>query len=195
MQFDQSQTHINLMRAFAGESQARNRYTFAAGQCRAKGLYLLERLFLFTADQEKEHAELFYGYLSSLNGRNIPIDAAYPVGNYEEIGLLLRDAEHNEMEEFASAYPSFAEAAKSEGFQAVGILFEKIAQIEKTHADRFARYAQLLEEGRLFREGSEAAWMCLNCGHVHYGLEAPGICPVCRHEQGYFVRAAGALLG
>ena len=195
MQFDLSQTHINLMRAFAGESQARNRYTFAAGQCSAKGLYLLERLFLFTAGQEKEHAELFYGYLSSLNGRNITIDAAYPVGNYEEIGLLLRDAEHNETEDFASAYPAFAEVAKSEGFQAVGILFDNIAKIEKTHADRFARYAQLMEEGRLFREGSETAWMCLNCGHVHYAAEAPGICPVCRHEQGYFVRADGALLG
>lgn len=188
MNFDQSMTHLNLMRAFAGESQARNRYTFAAGQCRAQKLAVLERLFLFTAGQEKEHAELFYGRLASLNGRNIAIQADYPVGNYQEPLALLKDARHNELQEYSHDYRMFGETARQEGFQDVAALFEMIAEIEKIHADRFGRYAQLMEEGRLFREEQETAWFCLNCGHVHYGTEAPGVCPVCRHEQGYFVR-------
>ena len=194
MKFEESQTHVNLMRAFAGESQARNRYTFAAGQCRAKGLYVLEQLFLFTAGQEKEHAELFYGYLSSLNGRNIDIQAAYPVGNWQDVLQLLKDAEHNEMQEYSHDYRLFAEAAKQESFEAIAALFSNIAEIEKTHAERFARYAQMLESGRLFREAEGTAWICLNCGHVHYGADAPGSCPGCKHEQGYFVRAECAML-
>lgn len=190
MDFMESQTHVNLMRAFAGESQARNRYTFAAGQCRAKGLYVLERLFLYTAGQEKEHAELFYGHLAVMNGQNIGIQADYPVGNYENPLELLRDAQHNEMQEYSHDYRLFSEMAKQEGFQPVGILFANVAAIEKTHSDRFARYAELMESGRLFREETETAWLCLNCGHIHYAKEAPANCPVCRHEQGYFVRAA-----
>lgn len=194
MNFPESQTHLNLMRAFAGESQARNRYTFAAGQCRARGLYVLERLFLYTAGQEKEHAELFYGHLAALNGQNITIHADYPVGNYEQPIDLLRDAQHNEMQEYSHDYRLFAEAAKQEGFQSVEYLFSKIAEIEKTHSDRFGRYAEWMEGGRLFREETETAWLCLNCGHVHYGKEAPNNCPVCRHEQGYFVRGGAALV-
>ncbi len=188
--FETSLTHVNLMRAFAGESQARNRYTFAAGQCRAQQLPVLERLFLFTAGQEKEHAELFYGRLASLNGKNISLgDAAYPIGNYTEPLALLRDAQHNEMQEYDHDYKLFADTARQENFPEIAALFQMIAAIEKTHSDRFARYAALLEQGNLFREPTETAWLCLNCGHVHTAAEAPARCPVCQHEQGYFVRA------
>lgn len=187
--FEESRTHENLMRAFAGESQARNRYTFAAGQCAAKGLHVLSRLFLFTAGQEKEHAELFYNHLAPLNGRNIAIEAEYPVGNYPDPIALLKDAQHNEMQEYSHDYRLFSEIAQQEGFADIAALFRLIAQIERTHADRFAHYARLVESGQLFKENQSCAWVCLNCGHVHIGESAPESCPVCAHQQGYFVRA------
>ncbi len=187
--FEESRTHENLMRAFAGESQARNRYTFAAGQCAEKKLIVLERLFLFTAGQEKEHAELFYNHLAPLNGRNIAIEAEYPVGNYPDPLALLKDAQHNEMQEYSHDYRLFSETAQQEGFDEIAALFRLIAQIERTHSERFAQYARWLEAGQLFKDAPSTAWLCLNCGHIHTGGSAPEICPVCRHEQGYFVRA------
>lgn len=188
MKFDESITHLNLMRAFAGESQARNRYTFAAGQCAAQKLFVLQRLFLYTADQEKEHGEIFYGYLAEMNGRNVEIHADYPIGNYADAPSLLREAQHNEMQEYSHDYRQFSEIARQEGFQAIATSFKNIAEIEKTHSDRFGRYLDMLESGRLFADSQEIGWVCLHCGHVHYGTKAPEICPVCRHEQGYFVR-------
>ena len=188
MKFEESITHVNLMRAFAGESQARNRYTFAAGQCAAQHLFVIERLFAYTAGQEKEHAEIFYNYLAPLNGKNITLDAAYPVGNYTDPASLLRDAQHNEMQEYSHDYREFSDIARSEGFINIADSFQRIAEIEKTHADRFGRCLALLESGRLFCEGQETGWLCLNCGHVHYAAGAPEICPVCHHEQGYFMR-------
>lgn len=187
--FEESRTHENLMRAFAGESQARNRYTFAAGQCAQKGLFVLERLFLFTAGQEKEHAELFYNHLAPLNGRNILIEAEYPIGNYTDPIALLKDAQHNEMQEYSHDYRLFSETAQQEGFDEIAALFRLIAQIERTHSERFAQYAKWLESGQLFAESGSTSWLCLNCGHVHTGVQAPEICPVCAHQQGYFVRA------
>lgn len=192
-QFETSQTCLHLMRAFAGESQARNRYTFAAGQCRAKGLYVLERLFLFTAGQEKEHAELFYNRLAPLSGQNITLNAAYPVNLSDDPLALLRDAHHNEMQEYSQEYRQFAETARQEGFQEIAALFQMIASIEKTHADRFARFAALVEQNRLFSDSDGGAWLCLNCGHIHTGPQAPALCPVCSHEQGYFVRAGSPI--
>ena len=190
MKFEESLTHINLMRAFAGESQARNRYTFAAGQCAAQKLFVLQRLFLYTAGQEKEHAEIFYGYLSPLNGKNIDLQAAYPVGNYTDTAVLLQDAQHNEMQEYSHDYREFADVAAQEGFSEIAASFRNIAEIEKTHSDRFGRFLELYKSGRLFSDAQETGWLCLNCGHVHTGTAAPEICPVCRHEQGYFTRAA-----
>jgi rubrerythrin len=187
--FEKSLTHENLMRAFAGESQARNRYTFAASQCAAKELFVLQKLFLFTAEQEKEHAELFYHRLAPLNGKNIAIHAEYPVGNYSEPAALLRDAQHNEMQEYSHDYRLFSQIAQQEGFDEIAKLFKLIAEIEHTHSQRFMQYADLLDSGRLFSETEHTAWLCLNCGHIHTGTQAPGICPVCTHPQGYFIRA------
>lgn len=187
--FEKSLTRENLMRAFAGESQARNRYTFAASQCAEKGLFVLQKLFLFTAGQEKEHAELFYHRLAPLSGSNIAIHAEYPVGIRSDPAALLRDAEHNEMQEYSHDYRLFSQIAQQEGFEEIATLFKLIAQIEHTHSQRFMQYADLLESGRLFAENEHTAWLCLNCGHVHTASQAPGICPVCTHSQGYFVRA------
>ena len=193
MDFKTSQTRVNLMRAFAGESQARNRYTFAAEVARDAGLYWVERIFRFTADQEKEHAELFLSHLSPCEGETIDIDGSYPVENRAWMpARLLRSAQQNEYGEAHDVYPQFGRIAKAEGFPAIANTFEMIAQIEQTHGDRFGQLAQRLEEEKLFRSDHSITWMCLNCGHVHHGLQAPPVCPVCRHAQGYFVRVDAA---
>lgn len=190
MTFQQSQTKLNLMRAFSGESQARNRYTFAAQRMKKLKLPVLERLFLFTADQEKEHANLFYNQLKQVNGENILTDGAYPVGNYDNALELLTSAQHNELQEYEVDYPAFAQIARQEGFGSVATLLTNIAAIEKTHAERFGYYADLFTRNLLFSDPAPVQWLCLNCGHVHEGTAAPEVCPVCLHEQGYYVRRA-----
>ena len=183
-----SETLKNLMRAFAGESQARNRYTFAAGLCRQQKLHVLEAVFLFTAGQEKEHAEIFYNHMKAVSGSTVHIDGGYPVTVTNDVLRLLRDAQHNEYEEFDPVYPSFGEAARAEGFPEVAASFEQIARIELTHGNRFGRLADLLENGKLFVSDVKCGWMCLNCGYVLESLEAPRQCPVCSHDQGWFIR-------
>lgn len=188
MDFRESETVKNLMRAFAGESQARNRYTMAASQAKANGLYVVETVFTFTADQEKEHAKLFYRHLKDMAGETIAIDGGYPVDIDPEMTKLLRMAQHNELEEYGDVYKNFGDTAKQEGFEVIGNLFHNIAEIEKTHADRFEHFARLLENGQLFVSEQETGWMCLNCGYIYNGKEAPKVCPVCQHPQGYFIR-------
>lgn len=196
MEFKTSRTRENLMRAFAGESQARNRYTFAASAARSAGLHMIERIFLFTAAQEKEHAEQFYKLLAPCEGENIHIDGGYPVENMAwSTDRLLRSAQHNEFEEARSVYPAFAAVAREEGFAAAAATFTMIAAIEQTHGDRFGQLAQRIEEGKLYTSEQEGErWMCLNCGHVHTGSQVPPVCPVCKHAQGYFVRLDAAEL-
>lgn len=186
---EKSETHRNLLRAFAGESQARNRYTFAAGQARKEGLQVIERAFLFTAEQERAHAKVFYGYLEPLCGKNISIDGSYPVDLYPGVLEQLRAAQHNEYQEWEHDYADFAKTAEEEGFSDIARTFRMIASIEQTHGDRFGRFADLLESGGLFRaaDGKEK-WMCLNCGQIVESSGAPMTCPVCKHPQGYFIR-------
>ncbi len=186
--FDQSVTHLNLMRAFAGESQARNRYTFAAEQADAQGLRVIGDTFRFTAGQEKEHAEIFLKLLSELNRQNITVDGAYPVNLDLNALDQLRAARHNENEEGESVYPAFAAKAREEGFSLIGDIFAQIAAIERTHAQRFGRFANALSANALFSAPQPVAWLCLNCGHIHFGASAPAVCPVCQHEQGFFIR-------
>ena len=183
-----SETCLNLMRAFAGESQARNRYTFAASEAKKQGMYVVEAVFNYTAGQEKEHAEIFYNYLSGLAGENIAVDGSYPVDIDSSIASLLRSAEHNEYEEYSDAYKHFGDVAEREGFLQIAASFRDIANIEKTHGERFAALAELLEAGKLFVSDVECGWVCLNCGHVHSGKAAPENCPVCHHDKGYFIR-------
>ncbi len=188
MDFKTSETKDNLMRAFAGESQARNRYTFAAGQAKGKNLYVVSAVFQYTAEQEKEHAEVFYNHLKELSGGTIHVDGGYPVDLSDDVAKLLRMAQHNEYEEHDPVYKAFGDKAKEEGFMEVASSFHKIAEIEKIHGDRFGRLAELLEQGKLFVSDVKTAWMCLNCGFVFEGTKVPEKCPVCDHDKGYFIR-------
>lgn len=186
--FKTSETKDNLMRAFAGESQARNRYTFAAGQAKAQKLPVIEAIFTYTANQEREHAEIFYNHLKELSGETIHIDGGYPVDLSDDIGTLLRMAQHNEYEEHDDVYKSFADKAHEEGFYQVESSFRLIAEIEKVHGDRFGRFAEYLEQNKLFVSETKTAWFCLNCGYIFEGEQAPKSCPACHHDQGYFIR-------
>ncbi len=187
--FMDSRTRENLMRAFAGESQARNRYTFAASAARKEKLEAVARVFEFTADQERAHAKVFYDLLLPSAGQNIAIDGNYPIDLSDKTLDLLKAARHNEYEEFEHDYAAFAEIAHREGFDLIGGQFQLIAQIEKTHGDRFGLLAELLEKGTLFGEDNhQEVWMCLNCGEIITASLAPQVCPVCRHGQGYYVR-------
>ena len=160
--FAPSETRLNLMRAFAGESQARNRYTFAAGLARRKNLYVLESVFTFTADQERAHAKVFYNLLEQVSGQN------------------LQEWDHD--------YAGFSRTAQEEGFPEIAHIFSMIAGIEKTHGDRFGKFAELLEQDKLFVSDVQVKWMCLNCGQIIDATMAPAVCPVCKHPQGYFIR-------
>lgn len=185
--FAESKTKENLMRAFAGESQARNRYTIAAEKARRAEMYTIADIFIYTAEQERAHAERFYELLNSVSGETIFIDGGYPVDAQESLAELMRAAEHNEKEEFEEVYPAFAEIAKKEGFFEAASAFMQIAEIEHTHQKRFAEVAKMLEENQYYAESEEGKWICTNCGHIHEGKAAPKVCPVCRHEQGYFL--------
>lgn len=186
--FDQSETRLNLLRAFAGESQARNRYTFAAGLARRQGLQVIEGVFAFTAGQEEAHAKVFYNQLEGLSGQNLKVDGAYPVDLYPTVLEHLKAAQHNEYQEWEHDYTGFAKVAKEEGFPQASHIFSEIARIEEIHGDRFGEFAGLLESERLFVSDVEIKWMCLKCGHIVESSVAPAMCPVCRHPQGYFIR-------
>lgn len=188
VEFKASETLQNPMRAFAWESQARNRYTFAAALCKQQKLHVLEAVFQFTAGQEQEHAEIFYNHMKELSGQTVRIDGGYPVDLTNDVVQLLRYARHNEYEEAGTVYTAFAQTAQAEGFPQIAASFRQIAPIEQSHGDRFGYLADLLENGKLFVSDTKCGWMCLNCGHILEGTEAPKLCPVCRHDQGYFIR-------
>lgn len=185
--FKNSETRLNLMRAFAGESQARNRYTFAAKQAKEQKLHVVEAVFKFTAEQEMAHAKVFYDYLKEMAGETIHIDGGYPVDISDSIAQLLRYAQHNEFEEADDVYLNFGKIAEDEGFAQIAFAFNNIAKIEKTHGERFGQLAKLAEENKLFVSDVSCQWMCLNCGHIYEGNEVPEKCPVCSHDKGYFI--------
>lgn len=176
------------MRAFAGESQARNRYTFAAAEAKTQKLPVIERVFLFTAGQEKEHAEIFYDFLKEFAGETIEVNGGYPVDISESIEELLGMAQHNEYEESDDIYPSFCNIAEDEGFPKIAEKFHMITEIEKHHGNRFGEYADLMKNNRLFVSDVKCGWICLNCGYQFEGFTPPEKCPVCNHEKGYFIR-------
>ncbi len=192
MDFKESQTKDNLMRAFAGESQARNRYTFAAEMAKKQGYPMIAQTLLFTADQERAHAKVFYNHLKELSGQTIFIDGGYPVDVYDDMVTALKSASHNEYEEAEDVYLHFAEVAKQEGFQKVAQDFKNIAKIEKIHGDRFVNLAKGLENNDLYQNTESIKWMCLNCGFIYEGATVPQVCPVCQHQQGYFIRLSMA---
>lgn len=188
--FVNSETRLNLMRAFAGESQARNRYTFAAGLAQRQGLHVLEQVFTFTANQEQAHAKVFYDQLQEFSGQTIRVDGTYPVDLFPDVLEQLRAAVHNEFQEYEHDYARFAAKAEEEGFPIVSHLFRQIGSVEKEHGERFSTLAQLMEQEALFVSPKQERWMCLNCGHIVEGTAAPAVCPVCRKPQGWFTRTS-----
>lgn len=193
MELKDSQTRENLMKAFAGESQARNRYTFAAELAMKNDMYVIKKVFDLTASQEQQHAEVFYSYLKEFEGQEISIaEASYPVNTAESIETQLQNAMENETNEADDVYRNFGDIALKEGFNQIAGKFYMIADVEKIHAMRFQKFAELLKEGKLFASDVKTGWMCLNCGYVIESTTVPQNCPVCDASQGYFVRLSMA---
>lgn len=188
MDFSESETKKNLLRAFAGESQAYMRYSIAGEKAKKQNKYVVQAVFDFTAAQEKQHAQVFYQLLNEQNGETIGIDGTYPVNLSDDVEELLRAAAHNEYEEYNDVYQAFGDKAKEEKLGDIASVFYMVAQIEKTHGDRFAYLADLIKEKRLFLSDVKTGWMCLKCGYVIEATEPSKKCPVCGHEQGYFIR-------
>ncbi|MBR6102474.1 MAG: rubrerythrin family protein [Ruminococcus sp.] len=186
----QSKTKENLMRAFAGEALSCSRYKIAEKVCRQKQLFVLANLFKFTAAQEKIHGEVFYDHLKQCGCESVSISADYPTECSEEPARLLRHSLDHERKEQQEVYPAFAKTARDEGFPDIARDFENIASIEGAHGDRYERFAELLEQNRLFCSDKQEDWLCLNCGYIGCSTQAPETCPVCKQPQGWFIRLA-----
>jgi rubrerythrin len=183
MDFKGSQTEKNLLAAFAGESQARNRYTFAASVAKKEGYEQISAIFQETADNEKEHAQLFFGHLL---GGTVEITAAYPAAKTGSTAENLKAAAEGEKFEWTMLYPNFGEVAQKEGFTAIANTFRQVAKVEAYHERRYTKLLENLKTGKVFKKPEPTKWKCRNCGYVHEGAEAPGVCPVCNHPQSFF---------
>lgn len=182
-----TQTEKNLLAAFAGESQARNRYTYAAGAAQKEGYRQIEAIFLETAENEKEHAKRFFKFLE---GGTAEVVAAYPAGRIGSTEENLAAAAGGENEEWTQLYPAFAQKAKDEGFTEIAAAFNLIARVEKEHEARYRKLLENVRQGSAFRKETKVRWRCRNCGYVHEGPGAPDKCPACLHPQEYFEVAA-----
>lgn len=178
-----SQTEKNILTAFAGESQARNRYTYFAGQARKAGFVQIADVFAETADQEKEHAKRLF---KLLEGGEVEIAGAFPAGTIGSTVENLRASAAGENHEWTDMYPGFAGVARDEGLDAVAAIFEAIAVAEKQHEKRYVDLAENIEAGRVFKREQEVVWRCRNCGYLHAGTEAPEMCPACAHPRAHF---------
>lgn len=179
-----SKTEKNLLKAFAGESQAKNRYTFFAKQAKKEGFEQISELFLETAINEEQHAKTFFKFLES--GEGVEITAMYPAGKIGSTVDNLKAAAAGENEEWTELYPEFADVAESEGFKEVARAFRNIAKVEKEHEERYLKLAANIENNEVFEKKEVIRWKCRKCGHVHEGTTAPNTCPTCQHPQGYF---------
>ncbi len=181
-------TNMVLMKAFAGECQARTRYDLAAQTAASQQMGFISRMLRFTAEQEKEHAQIFYDLLVQNGAGTVQISGAdYPVMASDDIAAFLRSSQKSEYHEHDEVYPAFAETARREGREDIAQIFMKTACIEKSHGDRFGCFAELLENSAMFRGNEDTEWICLNCGHIFTGSDVPEKCPVCSHAQGFFV--------
>jgi len=178
-----TQTEKNLLTAFAGESQARNRYTYFASQARKEGYEQIAAIFEETANQEKEHAKREFKFLE---GGEAEITAAFPAGIIGNTLENLKAAAAGEHYENTEMYPNFAKTADTEGFAEIATVFRKIAVAEKRHEQRYRALIKNLNEGLVFKRSQKVRWVCRNCGYVHEGLEAPKVCPSCAHSQSHF---------
>lgn len=178
-----SQTEKNLLGSFAGESQARNRYTFFASQARKDGFVQIAAIFEETANQEKEHAKRFF---NQLEGGDVEISAAFPAGMVDSTQENLKAAAGGENFEWTELYPSFAKTAREEGFEAAAMIWEAISNAEKQHEKRYNDLAANVAGGKVFKKDKPVVWRCMNCGYLHEGTEAPAACPACAHPQSYY---------
>ncbi|MEM3452086.1 MAG: rubrerythrin family protein [Candidatus Hadarchaeum sp.] len=183
MRLKGSRTEKNLLKAFAGESQARNRYTYFASVAKKEGYEQIGAIFLETADNEKEHAKVFFQYLE---GGEVAIEAAYPAGKIGTTKENLLAAAEGERMEWGTLYPEFEKVAREEGFDEIADSFREIAEVEEQHEKRYRKLLENLENNTVFRKDRVVKWKCRNCGYVHEGMEAPKVCPACKHPQAYY---------
>jgi rubrerythrin len=178
-----TQTEKNLLTAFAGESQARNRYTFFASAARKEGYEQIANIFTETAGNEKEHAEIFFKYLK---GGNVEITAVYPSGVIGKTVDNLEAAANGEKMEWSEIYKNMEAVAKKEGFTDIATSFKEISEVEEAHEKRYRKLKANVVKGEVFKKNKVVRWKCTNCGYIHEGTEAPKICPACKHAQAYY---------
>jgi len=178
-----TKTEKNLLAAFAGESQARNRYTYFASAAKKEGFEQISRIFLETAENEKEHAKIFFKYLE---GGDVAITAAYPAGVIGDTKSNLEAAAAGENMEWTTLYANFAKIAREEGFLEVAVSFEQISKVEMFHEKRYRKLVANIANSEVFKKKAATKWHCINCGYVHEGPEAPKECPACKHPQAYY---------
>jgi len=178
-----TQTEKNLLKSFAGESQARNRYTYFASAAKKEGYEQIANIFLETAENEKEHAKVFFKYLE---GSDVEITASYPAGMIKDTKANLEAAAAGENLEWTTLYSDFAKIAKDEGFGEVSRSFDQISKVEKFHESRYRRLINNIENREVFKKKSSVKWHCINCGYVIEGTEAPKECPACKHPQSFY---------
>jgi rubrerythrin len=181
-----SETAKNLLKAFAGESQARNRYTYFASVSKKEGYEQISAIFLETAENEKEHAKIFFQHLQSLNGEGLEIDARYPAGKIGTTSENLLAAANGEHEEWTSIYSNFEKIARKEGFKEIAESFKQIAEVEERHVKRYTKLLKNILNSQVFKKDKIVMWKCRNCGYIHVGKEAPKKCPACKHPQAYY---------
>ena len=171
MELKGSKTEANLMAAFAGESQARNKYTYYASKAKKEGFEQISEIFTLTANNEREHAKIWFKLLHD---------------GMPDTMVNLQDAANGENYEWTEMYAGFAKTAREEGFDKIALLFTEVGAIEKEHEERYLGFLKMLKEGKVFEKDGKVIWQCINCGHIHIGEKAPTVCPVCDHPQSYF---------
>jgi len=181
-----TETEKNLLKSFAGEAQARNRYTYFASVAKKEGYEQISGIFQETADNEKEHAEVFFKYLEKSNAKPVKIEAEYPAGKIGTTEENLLESAEGEKLEHSELYPSFKETAKKEGFPEIAISFQEIAEVEEEHEKRYRKLLENVKNKSVFKKPEKKKWKCRNCGYVHEGDEAPLECPACKHPQSYY---------
>lgn len=182
-----SQTAENLMKSFAGESQARTRYTYYSSIAKKEGFVQIANIFMETAEQEKEHAKRFYKFLKEdFIDEPIEITASYPVSFHQETLKNLLAAAEGENEEWTELYPQFADIAEKEGYPEVALVYRRISEVEKRHEARYKKLAENIQNGTVFKKEEGTLWKCINCGYIYESAEAPAACPACAHPQSYF---------
>ena len=178
-----SKTEKNLLTSFAGESQARNRYTYFSSKARKEGFVQIAQIFEETANQEKEHAKRFF---SQLQGGDVMVEAAFPAGVIGSTAENLKAAAAGEHYEWTEMYPGFAKIAREEGFEAAAKIWDAVSVAEKQHEKRYQDLLRNVEGGLVFKKGKPVLWRCINCGYLHEGMEAPDSCPACAHPRDYY---------